>query len=144
MFTAAEPVAVAREPAIEPVGELAHERDVKHPGDEPPARENLEQLLDRRRALPGLTARSDELQRFGVGARRNPREARRHARCRGWDDLDLAAAIPPDQPMSEARADFAVAVVDAGVRPAETARRILSTDREANDRNGHRGTLILQ
>src|SRR5690242_9954847 len=87
MLTATKLVAVTREPAIKLVGELTHERNHEHPTDQSSARQNVEQLLDRSRALPGFAARSDQLQTLGIGFRGNPRESRAHAGCLRWNDF---------------------------------------------------------
>src|SRR6185503_21027833 len=76
VIAAAEPVAVAGEPLVDAVGDAAHIRNLEYPRDELSAREDIQQLFDRRRTLPRSPAWSDELQRLGVGACRNPREAR--------------------------------------------------------------------
>ena len=67
---AAELVAVAREPPVEAVGERAHEGNLEQPRDESALRQLVEQLLDRGGALPRRAVGGDELERLGVGARR--------------------------------------------------------------------------
>ena len=61
MLAASELVAVAREPAVELVGQPAHEGDLEDPADQTAARQDGQQLLDRCGALPGAAARPDEL-----------------------------------------------------------------------------------
>src|SRR5207253_9241067 len=97
MLAAAEPVAVAREPAVQLVRDSAYIRNLKHPRDPFAARKNAEQLLDGGRALPRLAVGTDELNRPGECVRRNPGEARHDAGHLRRHDLDLAAAIPFSQ-----------------------------------------------
>jgi len=87
VLAASETVAVSREPPIELVGDRPHEGNLEDPGDPFPSRQNIEELFDRRGALPGVSARADELKRVGVRARRNPGEARRHSRRLRRNDL---------------------------------------------------------
>src|SRR5512132_89272 len=78
VFPATKAIAVAGEPLVEPIGEPAYKRGFEDPRDEAAFWKDLEQLLDSRRSLPGATTRADELQRLGVGSRRNPRESRHY------------------------------------------------------------------
>src|SRR5688572_1848179 len=97
MIAAAEVVAVAGEPLVEAIGDAAHEGDLEHPGNETTLRQHVEELLDRTRARRGTSAGADELHRLDIGARRNPRETRHHARLLRGHDLDLGIAVPRAQ-----------------------------------------------
>ena len=112
MRTAAEPITVAREPAVEAIGERPHEWNAKEPRDPAAAWQHLKELLDRGRAPPGRAVGGDELQGVGVRAGRNPGKARHHARLLRRHDLELMRAIPVAKIVGEARADATVAVED--------------------------------
>src|SRR5688572_18392844 len=79
VLSAAEAVSVAGEPPIEFVGQLPDEGELEHPADEPAARKNAKQILDRLGPLRGASTRSDELNGLRVRFGGNPGKARLNA-----------------------------------------------------------------
>src|SRR5688572_2860682 len=78
VLAATEVIAVAGDPAVDPVGQRANVRNPEDPSDPPAAGQDVQQLLDRGGALPGFAPWSHELDRLAVRARGDPREARHH------------------------------------------------------------------
>ena len=110
---ATEPVAVPREPAVEPLGQRSRERQGEHPGDPAAARQQVEDPLDRRRPLPRAPALFDDLKRIAVRGGRDPREPRLHPGRLRREHLEGPAGIETLEPVRQPRAHPAVAVVDA-------------------------------
>src|SRR5690349_20755248 len=75
MLAAAKAIAVPSEPTVEPLCQRPNERDREHPGDEFPLRELIDDLFDRRCALPRVPVTTNQLHGLREGARRYPREA---------------------------------------------------------------------
>src|SRR5436190_13693339 len=135
MLAAAESIAVAREPAVYPVRDDAYERDPEYPRDQPSARQDAQELLDRGGPLPRLAASADQLNCLRIRSRRDPGEARRDARGLRRNDLDASRAVPRAQHVRQTVAHLAHAIEDQRVRPSgAVGRRLdLAEDGEAND-----------
>src|SRR5688572_14865491 len=138
MFATAKPIPVTREPAVEALGERAHKGDREHPREQLSLRQLIDDLLERRRALPRATVAANELHGFGVGPSRNPGKPRLNASELRWDDLEHALPVPLLEATDESLTDLAGTVVDDGVRPMRVhhARGIaLPLHGEADDRD---------
>ena len=112
MLSATEAIAIAREPAIEPVGQPPHQRKLEDPPEHPSPRKNSKQLLDGIGALCGSPARSDELHRLRVGLRWNPWEACSDARVLRGQKLDFVTTVPPRNGAHGFLAHATVSIVD--------------------------------
>jgi hypothetical protein len=110
VFCAPEPVSVSGEPPVEPVRGASRERNRENPGYQLSSRENLEEPLDRRCPLPGLSIGSDELKGVSEGFRRNPRKSWHHGGILRRDDFELRVAVEPRECLGHARADPASSV----------------------------------
>lgn len=112
MLAATKAIAVAREPAIQLVGEPSHQRKLEDPTEHPSPRKDSKQLLDRIGTLRGPPTRPDELHRVRVGLRRNPWETCADARILRGQKLDLVTTVPPRNGAHRFLTHPAVSIVD--------------------------------
>ena len=112
MLAAAKAIPIAREPAIELVGQPPHQWKLEDPPEHPSPRKNSKQLLDCIGALCGSPTRPDELHRVCIGLRWNPREACGDARGLRGQKLDLVTTVPPRNGAHGFLAHRAASIVD--------------------------------
>src|SRR6476619_5911667 len=106
-------IAIPRKPSIKLFCQRTNKRNREDPCNEFPLGERIDNLLDCRSALPGFAVtRTNELDRFEIRARRNPRKARADARSLRGKNLQLMMFVPLLQDSNELLAHVAVAVVD--------------------------------
>src|SRR6478672_852403 len=109
-------ISVSGKPPVGSLANRANERNRENPRDEFSLWQNIEQLFDRRRALPRFViASADELQRFDVRFVGNPWETLFDSRSLRRNNLELVAAIPFRQTAHDSSADVAMAIVNDGV-----------------------------
>src|SRR5260221_10486804 len=95
MVRTTEVIPVSGKPTIRFLANWANKRNRENPRDEFSFRQNIEQLLDRCRALPRFAiASTNELQRFDVRALRYPRETLFDSRSLRRNNLELTAPVP--------------------------------------------------
>ena len=123
MLAASQPIPIPGEPSIETLGQRPDERNREDPRDELSLRKLIDDLLDRRGALPRAAVATDELYRLRERAFGNPRKARVDAWRLRRDDLEHAVRVPFPEPPNESLADLARAVVDDRVRAIRRPER---------------------
>src|SRR3954465_584462 len=106
MSAAAHVITITREPLIEAVGQTAYKWYAEDPRYEAALRQHVQQLFDRRRALPGFSARADHLQGIRVRPGRYPWKTRHDSRRLRGHDLELAPSIPFAKNVRQSRADL--------------------------------------
>ena len=134
MLAATKAISIAREPAIELVGQPPYQRKLEDPPEHPSPREKSKQLLDCLGALSGSPTRPDELHRVRVGLRWNPWEACGDAGVLRGEQLDLVATVPPRNGAHGFLAHPAVTIVDERPRaPFSSTIADASAEYKADD-----------
>src|SRR5450759_4010123 len=115
MRAAAEPEPVARDEAVDAVGEQPREGQREKASQRAPSRKDFHEALGRGRAAPRLVAGTDELHGLAVRIFRDPREAIAEAAALERDELDRSAPVPRGDEVRRPDAEPAVSVVDERV-----------------------------
>ncbi len=143
MLPAAEPVTILREPPIGFLRQRSHEWDRKNPRDEPALWKSVNYVFERRSTLPRMTrVIFDELHRFQVRLRRDPRISRAEPGSLRRKNFQRPVSVPFQQNVNELFADFAVSIVHHSVSSSWRARRrcvlrhLVALHSEAHDGDG--------
>jgi hypothetical protein len=123
MLAAAKPIAIARDPAVQFVRQRSNEWNLENARDESSARQHRQQPLNGVSALPSLTARTNQLNRFGECALGNPGESLHHPGSLKCHDFDPAFSIPLTHRVGGSVAHPTHAVIDESVGSAHADQR---------------------